>query len=274
MGKKKTKASLPVLPRGVSMIDTHCHLDMLSTGEDIDRIITRAADSGVGTIVTVGINIESSYKAISIAEQYDSVFATVGIHPHNVLELEDDTYAELEELCSGKKVVAFGEIGLDYVRQYAPQPIQREHFARQVALAKKMSLPLVIHDREAHEDILFILEKEAPFPAGGVMHCFSGDWEFAQKVLELGFIISIPGVVTFNKAAVLQEVSRKIPLNRLILETDAPFLAPEPVRGKRNVPEFMLYTADKIAELRAIPLEEVARVTTENAQKLFNIPGI
>jgi len=274
MGMKKTKATLPVLPHGVSVIDTHCHLDMLSTVEDIDRIITRAVGSGVGAIVTVGINIESSCRAISIAEQYDSVFATVGIHPHNVLELQDDSYAELEKLCSRNKVVAFGEIGLDYVRQYAPQPIQRQHFSRQVALAKKMSLPLVIHDREAHEDIMLLLEKAAPFPAGGVMHCFSGDWEFAQKVLELGFILSIPGVVTFNKATVLQEVARKVPLNRLILETDAPFLAPEPLRGKRNVPEYMLYTAKKIAELRALSLEEVARVTTENALKLFNIPSV
>jgi TatD DNase family protein len=274
MGKKKIKATLPVLPDGVYIIDTHCHLDMLSTGEDIDRVITRAAGSGVGAIVTVGINLESSIKAISIAKQYDSVFATVGVHPHNVLELNEDSYAELEKLCLDNKVVAYGEIGLDYVRQYAPQPMQREHFARQVSLAKKMSLPLVIHDREAHDDILLLLGKEAPFPAGGVMHCFSGDWEFAQKILELGFVISIPGVVTFNKATVLQEVARRIPLNRLILETDAPFLAPEPLRGKRNIPEFTLYTAQKIAELRAIPLGEVVSATTENALKLFNIPSI
>jgi TatD DNase family protein len=272
MGKKKTKAPLPLLPGGVSIIDTHCHLDMLSTGEDIAQIINRAAANGVDAIITVGINIESSDKAVNIAAQYDSVFATVGVHPHNVLELGDDSYAALEKLCTRNKVVAYGEIGLDYVRQYAPRPLQREHFARQVSLAKKMSLPLVIHDREAHEDILHLLVQEAPFPAGGVMHCFSGDWDFARKILELGFIISIPGVVTFKKADVLQEVARKIPLNRMVLETDAPFLAPEPLRGKRNTPELMLYTAMKIAELKAISLEEVARATTENALKLFNIP--
>ena len=274
MGKKKTKAPLPVLPRDVHIIDTHCHLDMLGTGEDIAQIVSRAADSGVAAIVTVGINIDSSEKAVTIAAQYDSVFATVGVHPHNVLELRDDSYAVLEKLCSRNKVVAYGEIGLDYVRQYAPQPIQREHFARQVALAKKMSLPIVIHDREAHADILHLLSQSAPYPAGGVMHCFSGDWEFAQKVIELNFFISIPGVVTFNKAADLQEVAQKIPLNRLILETDAPFLAPDPMRGKKNSPELMLYTAKKIAELRAISLEEVAMATTQNALNLFNISKV
>jgi TatD DNase family protein len=271
MGKKRSKQPLPVLPPGVRVIDTHCHLDMLSADEDVANLVSRAAGTGVGIIITVGINIESSRKAISIAGTFESVFATVGTHPHNVQELQDDSYTELEKLCHGNKVVALGEIGLDYVRQYAPPPMQREHFTRQVALAKKMSLPLVIHDREAHDDILIILEKQAPFPAGGVMHCFSGDWQFAQKIMELGFMISIPGVVTFKKAAALQEVARRIPLSSLILETDAPYLAPEPLRGKRNVPEFMLYTAEKIAELRSVSLAEVARVTTENALKLFNI---
>lgn len=274
MGKKKLKAPLPVLPSGISVIDTHCHLDMISSGEDIDQVIARASASGVAAIITVGINIESSYESINIAEKYDSVFATVGIHPHNVMGLQASSYAELEKLCSHKKVVAFGEIGLDYVRQYAPQHIQREHFARQVILAKKMCLPLVIHDREAHEDILHVLKKESPFPAGGVMHCFSGDWAFAQEVLALGFIISIPGVVTFNKADTLQEVALKVPLDKLILETDGPFLAPEPLRGKKNMPEFMLYTAEKIADLKGVPLAEVAQATTENAIKLFNIPTI
>lgn len=271
MGKKKIKASLPLLPPGMCVIDTHCHLDMLCNSEDINGLISRATGYGVGAIITVGINLESSNKAISIAEQHEAVFATVGTHPHNVLELRDESYAELDKLCTSNKVVAFGEIGLDYVRQYAPQPLQREHFARQVALAKKNSLPIIIHDREAHEDILHILEKEAPFPAGGVMHCFSGDLALARKVIDLGLIISIPGVVTFKKAADLQEVARKIPLNKMVLETDAPFLAPEPLRGKRNVPEFMLYTAKKIAELRSISIEELARTTTDNALKIFKI---
>jgi TatD DNase family protein len=270
MGKKKKKIILPHLASGISIIDTHCHLDMIGNGDAIDTIITRAAANGVGAIITVGIDLESSKKAIQLADNYDSVFATVGVHPHNAQKLNDDSYAELEKLCRKPKVVAYGEIGLDYVKQYAPKDIQLEHYTRQIILAKKMGLPLVIHDREAHDDIMRILRDKAPYPAGGVMHCFSGNWQFALKVLDLGFVISIPGVVTFKKAVAMQEVAQKIPLDRLILETDAPFLAPEPLRGKKNIPEYILYTAQKIAALRGLPLEEVARVTTENASSLFN----
>ena len=272
MEKKKKKAPLPVLPEGVSVIDTHCHLDMIKSGEDISKIISRAAARGVSRIITIGIDLKSSRKAIEIAEKHETVYASVGIHPHNVQELQDDSYNELENLCNNNKVVAYGEIGLDFVKQYAPKHDQLEHYARQVELAKKVGLPLVIHDREAHDEILHILKKEAPFPAEGVMHCFSGDWQLATQVLDLGFLISIPGVVTFNKAYALHKVAQKIPLNRLILETDAPFLAPDPYRGRTNIPEYLLYTAKKIADLRSIPFEEVARATSDNAQKLFNIP--
>ena len=271
MGKKKNKIVLPQLPAGTSVIDTHCHLDMISSGDDIAKTISRAAASGVAPIITVGIDLESSKKAIHFASQYDSVYATVGIHPHNVQELNDGSYVELERLCSMPKVVAYGEIGLDYVKQYAPHDVQLEHYARQVDLAKKMQLPVVIHDREAHDDIVSILNEKAPFSAGGVMHCFSGDWHFAQKILALGFIISIPGVVTFNKATIMQEVAQKVPLDKLIIETDAPFLAPEPLRGKKNIPEYVLYTAQKIADLRGLSLEELARATTQNAGKIFKM---
>ena len=271
MGKKKKKIIQPHLPAGIKVIDTHCHLDMISPDEDIGTTITRAAACGVAQIITVGIDIESSKKAVRIAAQYDSVYATVGIHPHNIQDTSDNTYAELEKLCRENKVVAYGEIGLDYVRQYAPKDLQLEHYRRQVELARKNGLPLVIHDREAHADILHILNEKAPFHAGGVMHCFSGDWHFALQVLDLGFNISLPGIVTFSKAAAMQEVARKVPLDKLILETDAPFLAPEPLRGKKNFPEYILHTAQKIADLRGISLEKLARATTENAIKLFNI---
>lgn len=271
MGKKKKKPPLPVLPSGFSVIDTHCHLDMISAAEDIDTVIPRAFASGVSCIITVGIDIDSSKKAIEIAENYSNVYATVGIHPHNVHGLTDHSYSELEKISTHEKVVAYGEIGLDFVKQYAPRNEQLEHYARQVQLAKKTGLPLVIHDREAHLEIMQILQNEAPFPAGGVMHCFSGNWEFAQDVLDLGFKISIPGVLTFSKATMLQEVAQNIPLDKLILETDAPFLAPEPYRGRPNVPEYVLYTAQKIADLRNIGLHEIARATTDNARKLFNI---
>jgi TatD DNase family protein len=271
MGKKKKKIILPQLPVGIRVIDTHCHLDMISSADDISSTVSRAAASGVAPIITVGIDLESSKKATHIAAQYNSVYATVGVHPHNVQELNDSVYAELEKLCRAPKVVAYGEIGLDYVKEYSPKDVQLVHYARQLDLAKKMELPLVIHDREAHADILHILHTRAPFPAGGVMHCFSGDWPLAQEVLDLGFFISIPGVVTFSKAAAMQEVAQKIPLDRLILETDAPFLAPEPLRGKKNMPEYILYTAQKIAELRGFSLEELARATTENARKIFKM---
>ena len=272
MGKKKKKAPLPVLPAGVSVIDTHCHLDMISSGEDIGKVVSRAAARGVSHIITIGIDLKSSKKAIEIAEQHESVYASVGIHPHNVQELNDHSYKELENLCDNEKVVAYGEIGLDFVKQYAPRHIQLEHYIRQVELVRKVELPLVIHDREAHDEILHVLKKEAPFAAAGVMHCFSGDWQLATQVLDLGFFISIPGVVTFNKASALQEVAQKSPLDKLILETDAPFLAPDPYRGRTNLPEYMLYTAQKIADLRGLSVEEVARITTDNALKLFNIP--
>lgn len=271
MGKKKKKIPLPQLPEGIRIMDTHCHLDMISSEDDLTTTVTRAVASGVSPIITVGIDLESSRKAIQLAGKYDSVYATVGIHPHNVQKLEERTYDDLEKLCRAPKVVAYGEIGLDYVKQYAQKDIQLQHYARQVELARKIRLPLVIHDREAHDDILHILHKKGPFSAGGVMHCFSGDWYFAKKVLDLGFLISIPGVVTFNKAYVLQEVAQKVPLDRLLLETDAPFLTPEPWRGKKNFPEYVLYTARKIAGLRGLSLEALASITTENAMQLFNI---
>ncbi|MDX1776822.1 MAG: TatD family hydrolase, partial [Desulfobulbales bacterium] len=247
MGKKKKKIFLPQLPADTSIIDTHCHLDMIADGEALGEAVTRAAAAGVRAIITVGIDLESSKKAIQLAESFASVYATVGIHPHNTRGLTDNSYAELEKLCRKPKVVAYGEIGLDYVKQYAPKEVQLEHFDRQVILAKQTGLPLVVHDREAHADILNVLRDKAPFPAGGVMHCFSGDWQFALKILELGFMVSIPGVVTFNKAAAMQDVAQRVPLDKLILETDAPFLAPEPLRGKKNFPEYILYTARKVA---------------------------
>ncbi|MBW2466844.1 MAG: TatD family hydrolase, partial [Deltaproteobacteria bacterium] len=190
MGKKKKKPPLPVLPAGTSVIDTHCHLDMIHSGEDTGTVVSRAVDKGVSRIITVGIDLDSSQKAIAIAENFATVYATVGVHPHNVQGLENSTYSKLETLCDNSRVVAYGEIGLDYVKLYAPKKVQLEHYARQVALAKKTGLPLVIHDREAHKDILDVLEKETPIEAAGVMHCFSGDWQFAKKVLDLGFFIS------------------------------------------------------------------------------------
>jgi TatD DNase family protein len=269
----KKEIPLPAPGHGTKLIDTHCHLDMSAYGADFEAVLARAVAAGVSRIISVGIDLESSRRAIALAGQHDGIYATVGVHPHNVAELSEADYAELRGLCGHPKVVAYGEIGLDYVKNYAPIALQKEHFTRQVALAKELQLPLVVHDREAHDEIMEILEAAGPFPAGGVMHCFSGDGAFARRVLALGFHISIPGVVTFAKAEMLHEAVREIPLGSLVLETDGPFLAPVPYRGKRNEPQLMLFTAQKVAELKGIPLEEVARQTTSNAVHLFGLEG-
>jgi len=269
MARKKKKPPLPELSPGNGVIDTHCHLDMLSGDKVLDTIIHSANEAGVKQIITVGIDLQSSRKAVQYAEQYPGVYATIGVHPHNVADITDAYIEQIIKLADHPKVVAYGEIGLDFVKLYAPKETQLEQFERQVQLAKKLSLPLVIHDREAHDDILHILKKYLPFPAGGVMHCFSGNLEYAKKIIDLGFYISIPGVVTFNKALDLQKVAQQIPIDVLLIETDAPFLAPVPMRGRKNKPDYVLYTAQKIAELQGMTLDDVAHITTENGAKLF-----
>lgn len=266
---KKKNIELPSLAPGLSVVDTHCHLDMEAYDIDREEVIAEARVAGVGKIISIGIDLKSSQRAVKLAERHQNIFATVGVHPHNVAETQESHYEKIMALAGHPKVVAYGEIGLDYAKKYAPENQQRDHFQRQVKMAKELNLPLVIHDREAHDEIMALLKESAPFPAGGVMHCFSGDRELADKVLALGFYISIPGVVTFNKADSLKEVVIHAPISSLLLETDAPYLAPVPRRGKRNLPAYVLHTAQKIAELKEIPLAEVARQTTKNAEKLF-----
>ena len=269
MARKKKKPPLPELSPGNGVIDTHCHLDMLSGEKELGTIICSANGAGVKQIITVGIDLQSSQKAVQYAEQYPGVYATIGVHPHNVASITDPYLEQLIKLAEHPKVVAYGEIGLDFVKMYAPKETQLEQYEKQVRLAKDLGLPLVIHDREAHDDIIHILKKFSPFPAGGVMHCFSGDLQYAEEVLALGFYISIPGVVTFNKTYELQKVVQHIPLASILIETDAPFLAPAPMRGRKNKPDYLLYTAQKIAELKETSLDTVARITSENAAKLF-----
>lgn len=269
--KEKKHIPLPELQPGSTLIDTHCHLDMDHYDGDQAEVIERAVKSGIARLITVGIDIESSRKAIELAGKFESVFATVGVHPHNVENLSAADYEMLADLARQDKVVAYGEIGMDLVKDYAPVDQQEIHFKKQLQLAKELNLPVIIHDREAHEIIMAALHEAAPFPAGGVMHCFSGDAPLAQKVIDLGFYISIPGVVTFNKAEQLHEAVKNTPLTSLLLETDAPFLAPVPKRGKRNEPVYTLYTAAKVAALKGVSIDAVARQTTENAMKLFNL---
>ncbi|MCK5339852.1 MAG: TatD family hydrolase [Desulfobulbaceae bacterium] len=272
MSKKKKKVvPLPDLPEGVTAIDTHCHLDMKPYRHDLDHVLGQAGKHGVSRVITVGIDETSSRAAIALSERYDGVYATVGVHPHNVEDATDSTYETLREMSAHPKVIAYGEVGMDRVKKYAPVELQKEHYIRQVRLAKELNLPLIIHDREAHDDIMEVLTAEAPFPVGGVMHCFSGDLALAERVVELGLYVSIPGVVTFHNAKSLQEVAAKAPLSSLLLETDGPFLAPEPKRGKRNEPLYVLYTAMKVAQLRGVAVETVLEQTTANARRLFRL---
>lgn len=269
------KHSAPPLPHvspQVNLIDTHCHLDMEAYQPDLETVLSSAADHGVSRIVTIGIDVNSSRQAVALATRYPTVFATVGIHPHDAQQATPAHLRQLAELAQSSVVVGYGEIGLDYVKNYAPRDVQIKAFRDQLHLARDLNLPVVIHDREAHEDVLDILRAAGPLPCGGVMHCFSGDRRLAEAMTDLGFFISIPGVATFHNAHHLHDVIRAVDPTRLLLETDGPFLAPVPYRGKRNEPKLILYTAQKVAELKQLSLDEVARATTANAERLFHLP--
>ncbi|MCI5116638.1 MAG: TatD family deoxyribonuclease [Candidatus Electrothrix sp. LOE1_4_5] len=270
----KKKIQMPTLSPGCGLIDSHCHLDMEASQDDIDDLIDSAQKCQIHTIITIGIDLASSQRAVELAGHYPGVYASVGIHPHSAEDGNDAVYEQLTALVrsDSDKVVAYGEIGLDYAKKYAPVERQRQEFSRQLALAKDLALPIIIHDRDAHQDTLQLLKDQGPFPVGGVMHCFSGDMPFACQVLDLGLYISIPGIVTFKNAAELQKVAQEIPLDRMLLETDGPFLTPVPFRGKRNRPEYLLYTAAMVAELRGITCEEVAQQTEANTRQLFSLP--
>ncbi|MCI5221402.1 MAG: TatD family deoxyribonuclease [Candidatus Electrothrix sp. AR4] len=267
----KKQLQLPELASGYSLIDSHCHLDMEAYQDDLEEIIASAERCGIKKIITIGIDLASSRRAVDLAETYSGVYAAVGMHPHSAEEADEAVYLQLSELAASEKVVAYGEVGLDYAKKYAPIDRQLREFAKQLDLAKELDLPIIIHDRDAHEDTLKMIREKGPFPAGGVMHCFSGDSTFARQVLEQGLYISIPGIVTFKNAAEMQKVVREIPLERMLLETDGPFLAPVPWRGKRNRPDYLLYTAAMVAELRDISLDEVARQTELNTREIFSL---
>ncbi len=252
-------------------IDSHCHLEMKDFDRDRDRVIDRAREAGVENIITVGTTLPDIEKALGIAQKHPSVYVAIGIHPHEVKDITDGVYDSLRGFAREKKVVAFGEIGLEFYRNHSPREVQRVRFRELLKLGRELGLPIVIHEREAHEEALRILEEEKNGAWKGVFHCFSGDTTMAQKVIRMGFSISIPGTVTFKKADLQQEVVRRIPLEKILLETDCPYLAPEPYRGKRNEPSFVLRTAQKMAELKGLTLEDVGRITTVNARILYGI---
>ncbi len=255
------------------LVDSHAHLDMPEFTEDLPAVLRRAREAGVRQVVTVGIDAASSVRAVQLADQHAWIFATVGCHPHHAEDLTQDDLDRLVELAGHPKVVAWGEIGLDFFRNRSPRKDQIRAFEHQLDIAARIDLPVVIHDRDAHADVLACLEAMGNRRPEGVVHCFSGDTALARTFLDMGFFVSLPGTVTFPKAATARKVARAVPLDRLLVETDAPFLAPVPRRGKRNEPALVVHTAREIARLRETTFEEVARLTTEAARRVFGLPS-
>ncbi|MDI9569320.1 MAG: TatD family hydrolase [Pseudomonadota bacterium] len=252
-------------------IDSHAHLEMREFDRDREEVILRAAAAGVDYIVTVGTTLRDCRKAVEIARRHPAVYAAVGIHPHDAKEIGPNTYDALKTLAGDDAVVAYGEIGLDFFRNLTPPDIQRRRFAEQLEVATDLGLPVIVHDREAHEETVATL-KAWRGKTGGVIHCFSGDAAMAMTCIELGFYISIAGPVTYAGSERLWEVVRQAPLERLLIETDAPYLTPHPRRGRRNEPAYVALTAQKVAELKGVSREEAARETSRNARNLFGIP--
>jgi TatD DNase family protein len=262
------------------LIDTHAHLDFSQFDADRQEVITRAQEAGVEIIVNAGAGLEASQAGVTLTETHPQVYAAVGVHPHEAKTLNDDVLEKLRALAQHPKVVAIGEIGLDYYRDRSPRPVQRQAFQQQLALAREVGKPIIVHDREAHKDVMNMLHQWVrgsyqPSAIGhqpvGVMHCFSGDLAMAQEVIEMSFYISIPGPVTFTNARRLPELVRVLPLERLLIETDCPYLTPHPHRGKRNEPAYVRLVAEAIAQIKGISMEQVARITTANAWALFGL---
>lgn len=251
--------------------DAHCHLDDRKFHFDREQVVQQAKDVGVAGILNAAYDLESSAAAVKLAEQYDMIYASVGIHPHDASTLDDDALLTLELLAENKRVKAIGEIGLDYYRNLSPREVQKEAFVRQIALAKKLRLPIIIHDRDANGDVFDLLCANDAFVNGLQMHSYSGSVELARQYVKLGAYISISGPVTYKNASVKREVVRAVPLDRLLIETDAPYLTPEPKRGMRNEPAFVKYVLEQIAECKGITVEEAAAATYDNTCRLFRI---
>jgi TatD DNase family protein len=239
----------------MNLIDTHAHLDLLK--EDVGKALATAAQAGVTEVITIGVDVESSRKAVEYAHRFPQVRAVVGMHPHDASGLDDAALRELRRLAEDERVVGIGETGLDFYRDLSPRPVQERAFRSLLELAREMDLPVVVHDREAHDDTMSILEEYAPFNDRLIMHCFSGDLEMAHAVLEMGGFVSVAGPVTFHNAKRLQGIVRELPLDRMLIETDCPFLTPHPFRGKPNSPEKLRLVAEKVAELKGIDVEDL-----------------
>ncbi|MBU0895298.1 MAG: YchF/TatD family DNA exonuclease [Candidatus Omnitrophica bacterium] len=253
------------------LIDTHCHLDFKDFDADRDEVVDRALKSGVSRIVNVASSIEGSRRSVDLADKYDMVYATVGVHPHEAGSVTDSVIADIKLLAKSAKVVAVGEVGLDYYRCLTSKEVQTAAFKRFIHLARDLDLPLIIHAREADRDTLDIIKRESPRGLRGVMHCFSGSSDFMKECLDLGLFISFTANITFKKADSLRMVARDIPTERLLLETDAPFLAPQAMRGSRNEPAYITHLAGEWSRLLDLSKEDVARITSHNANSLFKL---
>lgn len=259
------------------LIDTHTHLDDTRYDGDRETMIARAREAGVDTFITIGCDLATSKAAVELAERYPFVYASIGVHPHEVRHIGDGWYDEFRRLAQHPKVVAYGEIGLDYHYNHSPPTLQRKRLREQILLARELKLPLVIHTREAQEDTIAILTEERAAEVGGVFHCFTGDAWLAKDGLDLGFYLSFSGVVTFQNATMLREIVTTVPMDRILIETDCPYLTPAPHRGKRNEPAYVRLVAETIATAKStaspVSVDEIGQLTSANARRLFKLPA-
>lgn len=253
------------------LIDTHAHLNDPQFSEDIDDVILRAKEAGVERIIIPGYDIESSRAAVEIASHYDCIYATVGVHPHDAKNYDDTARQTLVELSRNPKVIAIGEIGLDFHYDFSPRPDQASVFKAQIDLAWELQLPIVVHSRESDEEVLQVLSENKQNILGCVLHCFWGNEKFAQSILDMGFYIGLDGPITYKASVILRGIVSWCPLDRLLIETDCPYLTPVPYRGKRNEPAYVRYVAEEAARAKGISTEELAAAVYENASELFKI---
>ena len=256
-----------------ALIDTHCHLDPSYFPEGLEDVLARARVAGVAGFVVVGVgrDLDPARNAVRLARAHPCVAATVGVHPHDAKSLDEASYAEIERLAHDPAVVAIGEVGLDYHYDHSPRELQRVTFARFIALARQLKKPIVVHTRLAAEDTLAILDAEGARDVGGVIHCFSEDRAFAERALDLDFDLSFSGILTFKGAKSVHDVAAWAPRDRILVETDSPYLAPVPLRGKPCEPAYIVHTAKRLAELRGADIEDTAQATTENAKRRFRV---
>lgn len=255
----------------IQLFDTHAHLDAQQFDEDREEMIERARNAGVELIVNIGFDRQTIPTTMELIEKYDFIYAAIGWHPVESIHMQEGDLEWIEQLCQHPKVVAIGEIGLDYHWDTSPKDVQERVFRDQIRLAKKLKMPIVIHNRDAHADVVRILKEEGASEVGGIMHCFSGSVEVAKQCLDMNFYISFGGPVTFKNARVPKEVLKEVPLDRLLIETDCPYLSPHPNRGKRNEPSYVTLVAETVAEIKGKTLEEIAKITTENGRKCYRI---